>query len=69
MSDQATKLVDWLIRAAAALIPILLAALVSIAWTNSNRIAVLARDVEDLDHDIKRMRDLIDNKLISPSSK
>lgn len=41
----------------------------SIAWTNSNRIAVLARDVEDLDHDIKRMRDLIDNKLISPSSK
>jgi len=45
----------WWLKLAAALIPLGLAALVTIAWANSHALAVLTRDEADLRADMERI--------------
>ena len=47
---------DWAIKAAAALVPLLLGALVTIAWQNSHALALLTRDYEDLRVDYEKTK-------------
>ena len=56
MSDSSKGIVDWIVKALAALIPLLLGAGVTVAWQNSHSMALLTREYEDLRVDVERTR-------------
>jgi hypothetical protein len=47
---------QWILKALAAMIPLLIGALVTIAWQNSHTMALLTREYEDLRVDLERTK-------------
>ena len=56
---------NWL-KIAVALAPVMLAALVGIAWSNSHTLAVLSKQVESEEKQLDRLRDVVDQRLTCP---
>ena len=52
-----------LVKVAAALVPILLAALTTVAWQNSHAISLLVREYDDLRAEQAHQRDLLEQRL------
>jgi hypothetical protein len=55
-----SNVAGWLLKAAATLIPLLLGALVTIAWQNSHALAVLARGEELLRVDFEKTKAMLE---------
>jgi hypothetical protein len=47
---------DWAFKAAAALVPLLLGALVTLAWQNSHALVLLTHDYDDLRVDYEKTK-------------
>ena len=54
------------IKLAAGLAPVLLAALVGIAWSNSHTLAVMSKQIEAEEKQLDRLRDVVDQRLACP---
>jgi hypothetical protein len=57
---------QWAVKLLAALIPVLLGALVTIAWQNSHRLAVLTAEVANVEQEMTHLRTLVEDRLIKP---
>lgn len=55
---------DWLFKASIALIPLLLGALVTLAWKNSHTLAIMAARFDRNETEIAHLRSLIENRLM-----
>jgi hypothetical protein len=58
-----SQLWHFLVRLAAAVVPLALTALVAIAWANSHTLAVQARDLEALESEVAHLRQLVEQEL------
>ena len=60
---------DWVFKVLAALIPLALATLVTVAWQNSHRLIVITNDVEHVETEVEHLRDLVEKQLSAPSAR
>ena len=57
---------DWLVKIIIALVPVLFAALVTLAWQNSHALTRLSTRVDLLDRDMTQLLGVVVQKLGSP---
>ena len=53
-------------KVATALVPLLLAALVTIGWQNSHTLALQAREIAAMDVELKHLRELVEHEMKTP---
>ena len=57
---------ERVVKVLAALIPVLLGALVTLAWQNSHRLVVITNDLEHVEDEVSHLRNLVEQRLVEP---